>query len=380
MGERGFTTGFTADRGPREVFDAVLDVRGWWSEDVEGRTAEVGDEFTCRAGEPHRRRIRVTEVVPDRRVVWSVLDDHVGSTEDRTGWTGTTIAFDIAERDGRTEVRFAHEGLPAEHECHGTCCAAWGFHIGTSLRELVETGVGRPDEVDRRPAGEGVPQVVGEREWQEARDELLRAEKEATALLDALAARRRRLPMVPVATDYRFDTPDGVRSLPDLFDGRAQLVVYQFMDNGPDHYCPGCTWFTDNIPSTAPALLAEQGITWMTVTNMPLAQAEEYKARKGWTLPFASSRGTTFADDCGAGDGFRLTMFLRDGDRVHRTYATTGRGIDRLAFVTSLLDLSVFGRREEWEDSPAGWPRQPTARHPNTMTADGRALSFGRFR
>jgi predicted dithiol-disulfide oxidoreductase (DUF899 family) len=152
------------------------------------------------------------------------------------------------------------------------------------------------------------------------------------------------------------------------------------MDNGPDHYCPGCTWFTANIPATAPALLAQQGITWMHVSNMPLAQIEKYKARRGWTLPFVSSRGTTFADDCGAGGGFLLSVFLRDGEDVYRTYSTTSRGIDRLTFTTSVLDLTVFGRREEWEDSPAGWPQQPTAIFPNTMPSESESVSFGRFR
>jgi predicted dithiol-disulfide oxidoreductase (DUF899 family) len=224
------------------------------------------------------------------------------------------------------------------------------------------------------------PEIVTAEEWQRARDELLRAEKEATRTLDALAARRRRLPMVAFDTGYAFDTPEGTKSLLDLFEGREQLVAYQFMDNGPDHYCPGCTWFTNNVPSTAPALLAEQGITWVTVSNMPLAQIEKYWTRMGWTLPFVSSRGTTFARDSGAGEGFQLSVFLRDGANVYRTYATTGRGIDRLAFVTGLLDLTVFGRQEEWEDSPPGWPQQPTARVPNTMPLRGEAVSFGRFR
>src|SRR5258707_175792 len=127
------------------------------------------------------------------------------------------------------------------------------------------------------------PDIVSADEWQKARDELLTAEKEATRALDALAARRRRLPMVRFADGYTFDTPEGAKSLVDLFDGRGQLVVYQFMDNGPEHYCPGCTWFTNNIPSTAPALLANEGVTWTTVSNMPLAQIETYKERMGWT-------------------------------------------------------------------------------------------------
>jgi predicted dithiol-disulfide oxidoreductase (DUF899 family) len=132
------------------------------------------------------------------------------------------------------------------------------------------------------------------------------------------------------------------------------------MDNGPDDYCPGCTNFTNNVPQPAPALLAERGVTWVTVSNMPLAQIESYKARMGWTLPFVSSRGTTFANDCDAGGGFMLSVFLRDGDDVYRTYNTTSRGVDRLVFLHSILDLTPYGRQEDWEDSPAGWPQHPT--------------------
>jgi predicted dithiol-disulfide oxidoreductase (DUF899 family) len=268
--------------------------------------------------------------------------------------------------------------------------------INGSLQNLITTGEGqangrgRPrvpaEELatgrGRQKAGRPIerPKIVPVKEWQQARDELLLAEKEATRAFDVLAARRRRLPMATFDTAYAFDTPEGTKSLLDLFEGRGQLVVYQFMDNGPDHYCPACTWFTNNVPSTAPALLAEQGITWVTVSNMPLAQIEEYKARMGWTSPFVSSHGTTFARDCGAGGGFLLSVFLRDGANVYRTYTTTGRGIDRLAFVTSVLDLTVYGWQEYWEDSPPGWPQQPTSYIPNTMPLRSEAVSFGRFR
>jgi predicted dithiol-disulfide oxidoreductase (DUF899 family) len=204
------------------------------------------------------------------------------------------------------------------------------------------------------------PQIVSAEEWQEARDELLKAEKEATRAQDALAARRRRLPMVKFDKEYMFDTSAGPKSLIDLFEGRGQLIVYQFMDNGPDHYCPGCTWFTNGVPAAAPDTLADRGITWVTVSNMPLAQIEAYKRQMGWTLPFVSSHGTSFADDCGAGRGFMLSVFLRDGDEVYRTYNTTSRGVDRLVFVNSILDLTPYGRQEEWEDSPPGWPQHPT--------------------
>jgi predicted dithiol-disulfide oxidoreductase (DUF899 family) len=201
------------------------------------------------------------------------------------------------------------------------------------------------------------PKIVSAEEWQRERDELLIAEKEATRACDALAARRR-LPMVRFGNDYVFDTPDGPRTLIDLFEGRDQLAVYQFMDLGPDNFCPGCTAFTNNVADLTD--LAETGVSWVTVSNMPLAQIEAYKARMGWTMPFVSSRGTSFADDCGAGGGFALSVFLRDGTDAYRTYSTTAPGVDRLLFVHNILDLAPYGRQQDWEDSPPGWPQHPT--------------------
>jgi predicted dithiol-disulfide oxidoreductase (DUF899 family) len=224
------------------------------------------------------------------------------------------------------------------------------------------------------------PKIVSAAEWQAARDELLVAEKAATRALDDVAASRRRLPMVQFEDRYVFDTTQGPKSLLDLFEGRGELLVYQFMDDGPDHYCPGCTWFTNNIPATAPALLAEKGITWVTVSDMPLEQIERYRARMGWTLSFASSHGTSFSADCGAGSGFLLSVFLRDGQDVYRTYSTTSRGLDRNAFVTGMLDLTAYGRREDWEKSPAGWPQDPTYIVPSLMEWGNEATGFGRFR
>ncbi|HEX3923389.1 MAG TPA: DUF899 family protein [Streptosporangiaceae bacterium] len=204
-----------------------------------------------------------------------------------------------------------------------------------------------------------MPEVVSAEQWQQERDGLLAAEKEATRALDALAARRRRLPMVRFDNSkYTFDTPNGRKTLLDLFDGRRQLVLYQFMDNGPDDYCPGCTHFTNNVSDLG--TLAETDVSWVTVSNMPLAQIEAYKKKMGWTMPFVSSHGTPFTDDTGAGSLFQLSVFLRDGEDVYRTYATTARGVDRLLFANNVLDLAPYGRQEDWEDSPAGWPQHPT--------------------
>jgi predicted dithiol-disulfide oxidoreductase (DUF899 family) len=138
----------------------------------------------------------------------------------------------------------------------------------------------------------------------------------------------------------------------------VQLAVYQFMDNGPDEFCPGCTWFTNNVVNLDG--LAENGVAWATVSNMPIAQIEAYKAKMGWTMPFVSSRGTTFSEDCGTEGFFGFSMFFRDGEDVYQTYFTKARGVDRLLFVNNVLDLAPYGRQEDWEDSPAGWPQHPT--------------------
>jgi predicted dithiol-disulfide oxidoreductase (DUF899 family) len=131
------------------------------------------------------------------------------------------------------------------------------------------------------------------------------------------------------------------------------------MDLGPDAFCGGCTWLTNNVPSPAVGLLADSDVSWMTVSDMPLSQIAGYWDKMGWTTPYASSRGTTFAADCDA-QAFMLTAFLRDGDQIYRTYNTTQRGVDRLVFTNSVLDLVPYGRQQEWEDSPAGWPQHPT--------------------
>ncbi len=204
-----------------------------------------------------------------------------------------------------------------------------------------------------------MPKIVSAKEWQAERDALLVMEKRATRELDAIAARRRRLPMVRFDNDkYVFATSDGDKRLLDFFAGKAHLAVYQFMDNGPDQFCPGCTHMTKNV--TALDTLAEAGVSWVTVSDMPLAQMTSYWGRHSWTVPYASSHGSSFATDCGGTGGFMLNLFFSDGTEVYRTYSTTARGVDRLLFVNNMLDLAVYGRQEDWEDSPDGWPQGPT--------------------
>jgi predicted dithiol-disulfide oxidoreductase (DUF899 family) len=200
------------------------------------------------------------------------------------------------------------------------------------------------------------PPVVTAEEWQQARDELLKAEKDHTRASDALAAKRRRLPMVRFDRNYEFESPTGKQSLLDLFDGRGQLVLYQFMDLGPDKFCPGCTNFTNNVTNLA--AVNERDISFVIASDMPLAQIQAYWQKQGWSVPFVSSHGSSFSVDCGGGEGFLLNVFLRDRDEVYRTYSTTGRGVDILLFDDNIFDLTPFGRQETWEDSPAGWPQR----------------------
>jgi predicted dithiol-disulfide oxidoreductase (DUF899 family) len=203
-----------------------------------------------------------------------------------------------------------------------------------------------------------LPRIVSPDEWQAARDALLVKEKEATRAQDALAAERRRMPMVAFPKEYIFETPDGKASLTDLFDGRRQLIVYHFMlDPGSDHRCLGCSSFTDNIGNLAH--LRARDTNMVLVSPAPLAEIQPYKARMEWTVPWVSSYGSDFTPDCGLDGGFGLSVFLRDGDDVYRTYFTTSRGVDRLRMDLNLLDMTPYGRQEIWEDSPAGWPQTP---------------------
>ena len=205
------------------------------------------------------------------------------------------------------------------------------------------------------------PQIVSREEWQQARDQLLVKEKAATRARDALAAERRRLPMVRIEKEYVFEGPDGKVSLPDLFEGRRQLIVYHFMfapdvDGWPSAGCPGCSLVVDNIGHLAH--LHARDTSLALVSRAPLANLESYKQRMGWTVPWFSSAGTDFNDDFGVttaeGENFGLSVFLREGDSVFHTYFTTARGVEVLASNFTLLDMTPFGRQEEWEDPPDG--------------------------
>jgi len=208
------------------------------------------------------------------------------------------------------------------------------------------------------------PAVVSAQEWQAARDALLIKEKELTRALDRLAAQRRRLPMTRLDKSYRFVAPDGADvGLTDLFDGRRQLVIYHFMlEPGQQRLCGGCSTFTDNLAEHAQAHLGARDTRVILMARAPQEEIEPIRRRMGWAVPWYSSHGGDFNDALGLGGGFGLSVLLRDGDEVFRTYFTNGRGVDRLRLDFNLLDLTPYGRQETWEDSPAGWPQTPTMR------------------
>jgi predicted dithiol-disulfide oxidoreductase (DUF899 family) len=204
------------------------------------------------------------------------------------------------------------------------------------------------------------PPVVSAPQWQAAREALLVQEKEHTHALDALAAARRRMPMVRLDRNYRFIAPDRtIVGVTDLFGGRRQLVVYHFMlEPGQDSICVGCASFTDNIADQSH--LNARNTTLILISRARQEEIDPLRRRMGWTTSWYSSHGSTFNDDLGLGGGFGLSVLLRDGDEVFRTYFTNGRGVDRLRLDFNLLDLTPYGRQESWEDSPEGWPQDPT--------------------
>ncbi|MEQ7049854.1 DUF899 domain-containing protein [Paenibacillaceae sp. P-4] len=190
-----------------------------------------------------------------------------------------------------------------------------------------------------------MPRIVSEEEWQIARQKLLVREKELTRELDALAAERRRLPMVRIEKDYVFEGSNGTASLLDLFEGRRQLIIYHFMMSpGSDHRCRGCSSFVDNIGHLSH--LHARDTSFILVSPAPFTQIESFRKHMGWTIPWYSSNGDNFNFDCGAGKGFGLSIFLRNDDSVFRTYYTTARGVDRIRAdsISSILRLMVVKR------------------------------------
>lgn len=146
MNNQDFTTTIIVDQTSKEAFDAINNVRGWWSEDIEGGTSKLNDEFTYKAKDLHRCTMKLIEVVPNKKVVWLVLDNYFNFTKDQTEWIGTKIIFDISEQDNKTQIRFTHLGLIPQYECYEICFNAWTNYITSSLLNLITTGKGQPNK------------------------------------------------------------------------------------------------------------------------------------------------------------------------------------------------------------------------------------------
>ena len=233
------------------------------------------------------------------------------------------------------------------------------------------------------------PEIASREEWLAKRKELLAKEKEVTKHYDRVNAERRRLPMVKIEKDYVFDGPEGKQSLLDLFEGQRQLIVYHFMfDPKWTDGCPGCTGYVDALGDLT--MLGERNTAMVLISRAPLPKLEAYKEKKGWTLPWYSSFESDFNYDFHAtldadkappeynyrdqaeleargeepyflkGEQHGLSVFFRIGDDIFHTYSCYARGVESLSDSYRLLDVTPYGRQEDWEDSPPGWPQKPT--------------------
>jgi predicted dithiol-disulfide oxidoreductase (DUF899 family) len=206
------------------------------------------------------------------------------------------------------------------------------------------------------------PPVVSSDEWHAARQALLVKEKQLTRARDALAAERRRMPWLAVQEAYAFDGPDGPVDLVGLFEGRRQLIVYRaFFEPGvhgwPDHACQGCSLVADQVAHVAH--LNARDTTLVFASRAPQAEIERLKQRMGWQgIPWVTITDG-FDADFGVDEWHGTNAFIRDGDRVFRTYFVDNRGDEVMGGTWSYLDITALGRQEEWEDSPEGYPQTP---------------------
>jgi predicted dithiol-disulfide oxidoreductase (DUF899 family) len=205
------------------------------------------------------------------------------------------------------------------------------------------------------------PPIVSAQEWDAALQQMRDKEKEVMRASDALAAQRRRMPWLEVAKEYTFEGPDGKLSLLDLFDGRRQLIVYRaFIEPGtgdwPEHGCTGCSLMADHVPNLAH--LNARNTTFVYVSRASQSDLERMKAKMGWRHPWYTMTDD-FDEDFGVKDWHGTNAFIRDGDRVYRTYFINGRGDEVFVNTWNFLDMTALGRQENWEDSPEGYPQTP---------------------
>ena len=203
------------------------------------------------------------------------------------------------------------------------------------------------------------PPIVSPQECEAAREALLVKEKELTRALDAMAAERRRMPWMAVEKEYSFEGPDGPATLLDLFDGRRQLVVYRFFYDDdvkgfPEHGCPGCSFVADQVAHLAH--LNARDTTLVFASRGPQEGIGRLKARMGWDMPWYTIT-SDWDSDFGVREWHGTNAFMREGDKVFRTYFVDSRGDEAMGSTWSYIDITALGRQEEWEDSPEGYPQ-----------------------
>lgn len=161
MQNQNFTTVLLVDQTPEAVFNAINNVRGWWSEEIEGSTDKLNEEFRYHYEDVHSCKMRIIESIPNEKIVWIVLDNYFKFTKDKSEWKDTKVIFEISKQDNKTQLRFIHLGLVPEYECYDICRDAWSNYIQNSLRSLIATGKGQPN-------GKGKPQTEAERSLRSA--------------------------------------------------------------------------------------------------------------------------------------------------------------------------------------------------------------------
>lgn len=234
------------------------------------------------------------------------------------------------------------------------------------------------------------PPIVSQQEWLDARKKLLAEEKALTKQKDRVNAQRRRLPMVRIDKEYVFEGPEGRKTLRELFGDKRQLVVYHFMYGPEDKRgCPGCTSYVNALNMKDLEVMGERDTEFVLISRAPLSKLEAYKAEQGWSLPWYSSFGSDFnydfhvsQDESKApieynymskeqlqerrgvpeitGEDHGTSVFFRLGDEVFHTYSAYARGTEGTTDSYGLLDLTPYGRQEDFEESPPGWPQKPT--------------------
>lgn len=209
-----------------------------------------------------------------------------------------------------------------------------------------------------------LPPIVDQPTWQAELDKLRVREKAATRELDSVAAQRRRMPAMRLP-DYTLTAEDHrAVTLAEIFGGRTQLITYHHMwTDGNTWQCPGCTGFTSQFARLE--ALDNWDARFVVVTTGPVEEIVAYKHRTGNTMTWYSSADSPFGADMAVTGAppetrFAINVFLRDGDTVYRTWQTAGRGTEQLGYLFGLLDVLPYGRQEEWQDSPQGWPQSPT--------------------